>query len=82
MKSDSFVPFFFVINIVLINPFAEFWLLTVAHNSVLKMNTHIAGSSAQREEAEKELKGCVSQQEMRLVLFFWLYTIESTKESL
>lgn len=33
MKSDSSVPFF-VINIDLMNPFAEFWLLTLAHKSV------------------------------------------------
>lgn len=34
MKSGSSVPFF-VVNIDLINPFAESWLLTLAHKSVL-----------------------------------------------
>lgn len=66
---------FFVVNIDLINPFAEFWPLTLAHKSVFKMNTHIAGSFSQREEAEKDLRSPVSQQEMRLVLFFLLCTI-------
>lgn len=75
MKSGSSVPFF-VINIVLINPFTEFWLLTVAHKSVFKMSTQTL------LVVQRDLRGRVSQQEMRLVLFFWLCTIKSTKESL
>lgn len=45
---------FFVINTDLSNPLAEFWLLTLAHKSVFKMNTHIAdctkGGSTERSQ--------------------------------
>lgn len=44
MKSGSSVPFF-VVNIDLINPFAGFRPLTLAHKSVFTMNIHVAGSS-------------------------------------
>lgn len=70
-----------MINIDLINPFAEFWPLTLAHKSVFTMNTHVAASSPGREEAEKDLRGRVSQQEMRLVLFLALHNRKHKRKS-
>lgn len=59
-----------MINVDLINPLAEFWLLTLAHKRVFKMNAHIAGCT---KGGSTEISGHVSQQEMRLVLFLALH---------